>query len=349
MANIAGIVQSITRAWHLLGETGFLDMSRGLNTDGWQQNIREAVRELREAASSLVAQHNRDAYGELESGVRLMLWKSILRARAPATGEFIISRLGGRYRNMTDDVRAAERELAGRANGFPTRQLHQMTSIILNASPDEATAVEQEAARQGDPMPRGITPQEAALYQRILLRAMQQSNREVSSHRNAGDAAIDAFGESLIPAHALDDILMDQAEGRGLGAVLGEAGGEQAGLILNLFRAISSAADAHHRQENAQYRLNYWVRQTCLAESRNNSGAAAQLERQLLDIKRRMDEWLSWLQRHQDHPSYVPPGGRWEASPLASAESLRSGAANWTGPVSGSVRGPSSRGPVGMT
>ena len=30
----------------------------------------------------------------------------------------------------------------------------------------------------------------------------------------------------------------------------------------------------------------------------------------LQDIKRRMNAWLEWLERHQDHPSYVPPSGR---------------------------------------
>jgi hypothetical protein len=255
MAEIAGIRQSVTRAWSLLNQTGFMDMSRGLNTEAFQHNVNKAVRELREAASSLVREGNRGAYGELNDSLRETLWKSILRARAPATGVFIISHLGVQYRTMSDHVREADRALAGLANGFPVRELHRMTSEILNASPDQTTAVEQEAARQGDPAPRGITRQEAELYQRIMLRAMQLSSREVSSHRNAGDAAISAFGESLLPAHTFDDILSDQAEGRSLTIALGEQGAERAGLILTAFRAVSAAAGAYRRMENAEVRL----------------------------------------------------------------------------------------------
>jgi len=348
MAEIAGIRQSVNRAWQLLNETGFLDMSRGLNTEVYQHKVHEAVRELREAASSLVRQGNRDAYGEINDDLRLKLWKSILRARATPTGEFIISHLGAQYRSMSDHVRQADREMAGLANGFPVRELHRMTTLILNASPDQQTAVEQEAARQGDPAPQAVTRQEAELYQRIVLRAMQHSTREVNSHRNAGDAAIEAFGESLIPAHTFDDILQDQAEGQSMTIALGEAGAERAGLILTALRAVSAAAGAHRRMENAEVRLNYWVHEVCMAESGNDPNGAARLERQVRDIYRRMNAWLEWLQRHQDHPSYVPPGGSWEARPTASAESLRSGAASGTGSIRGSVRAPANRGPLGL-
>jgi len=348
MAEISGIRQSVNRAWQLLSETGFLDMSRGLHTEAYQNNVREAVRELREAARSLVSEGNRDAYREINNSLRMTLWKSILRARATPTGEFIISRLGAQYRRMSDDVRQADRELSGLANGFPVRELHRMTNIILNASPDQRTSIEQEAARQGDPAPQAVTRQEAELYQRIMLRAMQQSTREVNSHRNAGDAAIEAFGESLIPAHTFDDILSDQGEGQALTVALGERGAERAGLILTAFRAVSAAAGAYRRMENAEARLNYWVHEVCMAESSNDPNAASRLERQVRDIYRRMNAWLAWLQRHQDHPSFVPEGGRWEARPTASAESVRSGAANRSGSVQGSVRAPANRGPLGL-
>jgi len=85
MTDITGIRQSVSRAWRLLNETGFLDMSRGLNAESYQLNVREAVRELREAARSLVHPDNLGAYGELSASLRLTLWKSILRARAPAS------------------------------------------------------------------------------------------------------------------------------------------------------------------------------------------------------------------------------------------------------------------------
>ena len=359
MAEIAGIRQSVTRAWQLLNQTGFMDMSRGLHTEAFQRNVEEAVRELREAANSLVREGNRGAYGELSGSLRQSLWKSILRARAPATGVFIISRLGGQYRAMSDDVREADRSLAGLANGFPVRELHRMASEILNASPDQRTAVEQEAARGGDPMPRPISAQEATLYQRIMLRAIDQSRREASSYRNAGEAAFDAFGQSFLPALPLDSdgirgMGQDQVEGALASAV--SRGGETVaresansiGAIVSLIRAVTDAADAHYRANHPEYRLNHWVHQGCLSECGGNGAAASRMMEQLQNIRQRMDDWLQWLQRHQDHPSYVPPGGRWEARPTASAESVRSGASNRTGSVQGSVRAPANRGSLGL-
>lgn len=347
MAQTRGIVQSVQRAWRLMQQTGLFDASRGLYTEAWQRNVREAVRELREAARALVRGDNLDAYGELPENLRLELWRAILAARAPATGEFIISRLGGRYRAMSDDVRAADRAMASRANGFPVSVLHAMTARILGASPDRATVVEQEAARQGDPPPRDITQPEAELYTRIVSRAITRSNAEANSHRNAGDAALGAFGQSLLPGATPDAWLQNRAEGDGLGLMFGERA-QSAGLVLSMFRAVRDGVDAHQRHTDAEYRLQHWIRQGCLAESNNDSRQAEQLFRQLKNIKDRMDAWLRWLNRHPDHPSYVPPHGTIEAAPTASLDASRAGAGNRTGPVRGSVRGPFEPGPNGL-
>lgn len=359
MTDIAGIQQSVSRAWQLLNQTGFMDMSRGLYTEAYQRNVSEAMRELREASRSLVADGNRGAYGELNSNMRVMLWKSILRARAPATGIFIISRLGAQYRGMAEDVRTADNLMSSLANGFPVRELHHMTSRILNASPDPRTALEQEAARSGDPMPPGISTQEAELYQRIMLRAIQQSSREASAYRNAGEAAFDAFGQSFLPplpdsADGMRAFGQDQVEGalasavsRG-GETVARESAQSIGAIVSLIRAISDAADAHYRANNPEYRLNHWVHQGCLAESGGNGPAAVSLMERLQNIRQRMNAWLEWLQRHQDHPSYVPPSGRLDPAPTASLSPNPSGTANRTGSVMGSMRGPSGRSSIGL-
>lgn len=348
MAQTEGIIQSVTRAWRLLNETGFMDISRGLNTEGYQRNVREAVRELREAARSLTRQDNQAAYGELDSSQRDQLWKSILAAQAPDTGIYIISRLGVRFPDMADHVRSADRAMSRRANGFPVVVLHSMTDRIIAAAPSLQSAIEREAARQGDPMPRRITTEEAELYQRIVLRAIRHSRSEAISHRNAGDAALEAFAESFLPAHTPQDILQDQFEGAGLAATLGERA-DGAGLIISLLRAVSSAADAHYRATNPEARLRHWIHQGCLAETHNSEQGALDLMRRLQDIKRRMDAWLQWLQRHQDHPAYVPPSGRLDPAPTASLRpALRGGVSNRAGPVQGPVEGAVDRGPQGL-
>lgn len=358
MTDISGIRQSVTRAWHLLNETGFLDMSRGLNTEAFQHNTQEAVRELREAAHSLVQPDNRGAYGALNATLRLMLWKSILRARAPATGEYIISNIGGQYPDIAQDVREADAIMSRLSNGFPVWQLHRITARILDSAPNRQTALEQEAARQGDPIPSGITTAEAALYQRIVLRAIQQSRRESISHRNAGEAALEAFGQSFLPAlptsaGGLHAIGQDQIEGSLAAAV--SRGGETAaresanriGAIVSVLRAVTDAADAHYRATHPDYRLNYWIHQGCLAECGGNGNAAVTMMENLQNIRQRANAWLEWLQRHTDHPSYVPPSGRLDPSPTASL-THQSGSLMRTGPVQGSVRGPTSLGPTGL-
>jgi len=234
-----------------------------------------------------------------------------------------------------------------------------MTSSILDAAPDRRTALEQEAARGGDPMPPGITTAEAELYQRIVLRAIQQSRREESSHRNAGDAALDAFGQSFLPAlpnssDGIHGIAQDQVEGHLADAV--SRGGETAvresanriGAIVSVIRALTDAADAHYRATHPEYRLNYWIHQGCLEERNGNAQGAAQLMQNLQDIRQRMNDWLEWLERHQDHPSYVPPSGRLDPAPRASLTTHRSGAASHNGPVQGSERGPANRGTLGF-
>lgn len=357
MTDLAGIRQSVSRASQLLNSTGFMDISRGLQTAAYQRNVREAVRELGEAAQSLVRQDNRAAYGQMNDGLRQMLWQSILMARAPATGAFVISRLGAQYPGMPDHLREADRILSSHANGFPVRVLHRMMSTILDAAPTQRTGVEQEAARQGDPMPRRITTAEAELYQRIVLRAIEQSRREEFSHRNAGDAALEAFGESFLPPLPWEDPRgFAQDQGEGMLAETLSRGGETAvresanriGAVVSMVRAISSAADAHYRANHPEYRLNYWIHQGCLAESGGSPAAGTRLGERLQDIRRRMNAWLEWLQRHQEHPSYVPPYGRIDAAPRASADSTQNGADNRSGPVQGPVRGPAQRGSMGL-
>ena len=359
MTDTNGIIQSANRAWRLLNTTGLFDMSRGLYTEAYQRNLREAVRELREAARSLVRPNNLDAYGELDESNRLTLWKSIMRARAPATGEYIYSRLGLRHREIPEDIREARRLLSSQSNGFPGRELMFIMTLILNAAPDARTILEQQAARDGDPMPPGITTAEAELYQRIMLAAIANSSREASRYRNAGEAAMETFGQTLLPALPTDPNGMrafgqDQVEGalatavsRGSETAVRESA-QSIGAIVSLIRAVTDAADAHYRMNNPEYRLNHWVHQGCLAETGNNGNAAVQMIGQLQNIRERMDAWLQWLERHHDHPSYVPPGGRWEAAPTASLDTSRTGAANHSGPVRGAVRGAANRGSTGL-
>jgi hypothetical protein len=357
MTELAGIRQSVSRASQLLNATGFMDISRGLQTDAYQRNVRAAVRELREAARSLVQENNHRAYRGLSDHEQQMLWQSILLARAPATGAFIISRLGSRYPQMADHVREADRTLSSHANGFPVRELHRMRSSILDAAPTTQTVIEQNAEREGDPMPPGINRPEAELYQRIVLRAIQRSRLEAVSNRNPGEAALDAFSASFLPALPWENpeaFGQDQAEGRF--AEIISRGGETAvresanriGAMVSLFRAIHDAADAHYRASHPDYRLSHWVHQGCLAETGNDSAAAERLGRRLQDIRQRMNAWLAWLERHPDHPSYVPPYGRIDAAPRASVESTRNGSDNRTGPVQGSVRGAADRGSLGL-
>lgn len=347
MARTQGIVQSAGRAWRLLQDTGFMDASRGLETEAWQRNLREAGRELREAAASLTAADNRDAYGELRRVQRMNLWCAILAARETAVGIRIISTLGIRYPMMADHVSEAERRLAPRANGFPVRLLRRMAARIRNASPDPATVIEQRAAEQGDPPPREVSLQEAQLYQRIMLAAMRASDREASSYRNAGDAALGAFGASLLPPSDLSGMAQNYAEEQALDYAFG-ARANGIGAILSALRAVSDGVDAHRRATDDEYRLQHWVHQVCLRESNNDAAQALLLFQRLQDILERMNAWLQWVERHQDHPAYVPPGGEWRADPRASLGNTRGGSANRSGPVQGSVRGPYDRSPYDM-
>ncbi len=347
MARTDGIIQSANRAWRLLQATGFMDISRGLDTESWQRNVAEAGRELGEAASSLVASDNRDAYHELSHDQRITLWKAILAARQTRIGIRIISELGFRYRRMQDDVSEAERELASRANGFPVRELRAIGARIRAASPDPATVVERAAAEAGDPAPRGVTNEEAQLYQRVMLRAMQLSDREIAGVRNPGEAALGAFGASLLPPSDASGFAQNYAEDQAVGAAFG-ARANVIGVIISALRAVFDGAEAYRRATDDEHRLNYWIGQVCLQESHNNPDAALRLRRNLQDILERMNAWLAWLQRHTDHPSYDPPGGTIRADPTASLDLTRPGSGNRTGPVMGSVRGPYDRQPYGL-
>ncbi|MEM1411489.1 MAG: hypothetical protein AAGH19_03945 [Pseudomonadota bacterium] len=347
MARTAGIIQSINAAWRLVQETGFMDVNRGLNTESWQRNLNGAARELNEAADSLTARDNRDAYGELNNEQRMALWSAILASEQPAIGVRIISALGVRYSNIPQDLGAAESALSSRANGFPVRHLRTMAQRIRNAAPDRASVVERRAAEAGDPPPREVTRDEAELYQRIMLRAMQLSEREASSYRNAGDAALGAFGASLMPPNSVESWAQGEVEGRSLSILFGERA-NTAGLVFSALRAVNDGLDAHRRLRDDEYRLQHWVREVCLRESDGSAQQGLALFQRLQDILERLNGWLEWLDRHRDHPAYNPPGGVIRAAPTASLQGGASGAGRRSGPVHGSIRGPSQRGPSGM-
>lgn len=354
MAELAGIRQSIDRAWRLLSETGFMDMAMEMYTDAYRSRVHAAVTELREAVRALVRRNNRDAYGEMSAARRITLWKAILRARAPTTGIYLMGQLGARYPGMTAELETATNDLARLPAVGTTAELRRMSQRIREAMPGRRNAVEEEAARQGDPMPRGITSEEAALYQRIVFRAMRRSERESHSYRNAGDAAIGAFGESFLPAmpgQNTQGFVQDQVEGRFTEMAVGAQRANAVGATVSLIRGVLSAIDAHGRATNSTYRLNYWIHQGCLEESGGDASAAMQLGRQLQTIRQRMNAWLAWLERHQDHPSFVPPSGRIDAAPTASNDrgtNSRSPAGNRRWPVQSSLHTAAVRGPEGL-
>ena len=352
MADLNGIRQSVNHAWVLLNRTGFMDSSRGMNTEYWQRNKRNAIRELHEAKRALVRSNNLDAYGEISSRLRQLLWQSILAAASPQIGVLIISTLGGRFRDMAEHVRLADDVMSRAHKGFSNPILHRYTAIILNACPTQETIVEQAAARSGDPMPSMISAEDGELYNRIILRAITLSNREQRSHRNAGEAALEAFAGSFLPSLSPADWTSDEIQGRGLTIALGERVADRAGAVISIVSTINNAINAHSRQNNREASINHWVFQVCITESHNDRVVAQTLRRRLHRISQQMNTWLEWLERHHEHPLYVPPGGVIEASPRASLNSqeyTRPGSINRSGPVRGSIRSAGVRGITGLT
>jgi len=351
MTDISGIRRSVNYAWTLLNRTGVMDSSRAMHTEYWRRNKSGAVRELRQSARALVRRNNQDAYGELSSALQQTLWKSILASQTPAIGRYIMSRLGGQYRDMADHLRTADSTMSSRSNGFSVHVLHRITARILDANPTQEVIVEQQAARDGDPMPRMISAEEGELYNRIILRAITLSNRERSSNRNAGEAALGAFAGTFLPSVSPTDRAISHIQDKGLVVIMGETAASRAGSLFSIVSTIRTTLNAHTRQNDREASINHWIDEVCLTESRGDSVAAMALRRRLHRISQALNAWLAWLERHQDHPSYVPPGGVIEEAPHASLRTPhhnRPGSNSRRGSVRGSVRSHGIRGTTGL-
>lgn len=276
MAETEGIKQSVQAAWQLLEHTGAFNGSRFWHTEAWQHSVREAVRELREAAQSLVRSDNTAAYGELTTPTRFLLWASILLARAPATGVFIASRLGPIHADLRDDVRDAHLRISRRSrgtNGFSNSVLTAMARRIFNSVPPLDT-IEARAERAGDPMPPSVSASDGQLFNRVTTWALRRATSENNRYPNRGEAVMGAFSQSMLPPASSSAFVQEYMEGAGMDLALGEASGG-AGLALSVARGLSDSIELYRRLHNNEYQLNYWMHQKCLQECNDNPVAAA--------------------------------------------------------------------------
>jgi len=326
--SIAEVRQSVTRADRLLADTGFMDSARALGTEGWAVNMREARRELSEVADLIARRTGRSLYERMGRDLRHLLWRSILLSSynpsaAPedqfdtATGLRIMRALGETAPMAQEDLDHCVSELAGRSTGFPVAILRRLALGYRESATTLATLVERRARERGDPAPPRTTAAEAQEYCEVLLPAIRRARAidftwEAQHPEMATFAAVAAaiFG---VPTDMSGEGLVGDVRGR-TSSMIQDAVADAthtAGPLAWMGRldAARTGFETYGRLTDPRERLRQCVREVATARCRGNEGQAMALVERLRRTEAQMNAWLAWLDRHRDHPDWVPAGG----------------------------------------
>lgn len=326
MAGLAGITQSVNRAHRLMQDTGFMDVSRALSTEAWDRNIREARRELNEAADTLAGRDGSRLYSQMSGQLRQTLWRATLLASINlgeegserfdyAIGRRIMRSTGASASSSAQaDLNTATNFLASQATGFPTSVLRCASRTFHESAPTEGVEIERRARLAGDPIPMRPAPQDTIQYMRITLSALTRAHAIERSWeaQNPGIVAFAAMAAASFGVPAGDTYLVEYTTGKvdyGRDSFLGAVG--VGGLMKKTGRLQipQTGIETYARLTNSQDRMRHCIQAAALAASNNELARANLLIRKMETTEQQMDTWLQWVDRHRDHPAYVPPGG----------------------------------------